>query len=67
MKNAMHQLNKSGVAKSMGEFEKVFEDLDVQTEGMSGALDAVAGTSSADSQAINDLLAEMQGQGALEA
>ena len=34
---------------------------------MSGALDAVAGTSSADSEAINNLLAEMQGQGALAA
>ena len=29
MKNALKTLEKSGIAKNMGEFEKVFEDLDV--------------------------------------
>ena len=29
MKNALKKLEKTGIAKNMGEFEKVFEDLDV--------------------------------------
>ena len=32
----------------MAAFEKVFEDLDVNVEGMSGALDNVVGQSAAD-------------------
>ena len=29
MKNALKKLEKTGIAKNMAEFEKVFEDLDV--------------------------------------
>ena len=51
----------------MAAFEKVFEDLDVKTEDMTGALNSATGVSSEDNEAINNLLAEMQGQGTLEA
>ena len=67
MKNALKTLEKSGIAKNMDQFEKVFEDLDVQSAGMNAALDQVAGTTSADSEAINQLLAQMQGEAGLEA
>ena len=49
----------------MGEFEKVFEDLDVQIETMTGAMDSVT-ASTADAAAVDDLLAEMQGAAGLE-
>ena len=44
LNSALATLNKSGVASNMSNFEKVMEDLDVQTEGMTGALDGVMGT-----------------------
>ena len=56
LKNCMKQMEKSGVAKNMDAFERVFEDLDVKIEGVTGALDSVAGTSSEDQQAITELL-----------
>ena len=56
LKNCLKQMEKSGVHKNMASFEKVFEDLDVQVEGVTGALDAVAGPTSEDNQAIADLL-----------
>ena len=43
----------------MADFEKVFEDLDVQTEGLTGVLDAAMGQDTADSQAVTALLQEM--------
>ena len=46
---------------SIGEFEKVFEDLDVKVEEMNGALDGVY-SSSIDNGEVNDLLAELGGQ-----
>lgn len=55
-------MEKSGVAKNMAQFEQVFEDLDVQIEGVTGALDAVAGQSSEDSQAVMELLQQMQSE-----
>jgi hypothetical protein len=36
-------MQKSGITQNMAAFEKVFEDLDVQTESLTGALDSVAG------------------------
>ena len=49
-------MEKSGVSKDMAAFEKVFEDLDVNVEGLTGAMDAVAGPTAEDNQAITDLL-----------
>ena len=39
----------------MGQFEKVFEDLDVKTEDITGMLDSVTG-SSADKDEVTNLL-----------
>ena len=61
MKNALKTLEKGKIGKNMAAFEKVFEDLDVKTEDMTGALNSATGVSSEDSEAINNLLAEMQG------
>ena len=44
---------------SIGDFEKVFEDLDVKVEEMNGALDGVYG-SAIDNEEVNDLLNEMK-------
>ncbi len=46
------------MAGNIGEFEKVFEDLDVKVEEMNGALEGVYGTS-IDNGEVNDLLAEL--------
>ena len=51
----------------MNDFEKVFEDLDVQIAGMDGALESVTGQSSAESDAVTQLLQQMQGDQALAA
>jgi len=56
LKNALKQMEKSGISTNMADFEKVFEDLDVQVEGVTGALDNVVGASSADSDAVSELL-----------
>ena len=45
-------MEKSGVAKNLDMFERVFEDLDVQVEGVTGAMDAVAGATAEDNQAV---------------
>ena len=60
-------MEKSGISKSMGDFEKVFEDLDVQIAGTTGALDNVVGESAADSNAVSELLEQMQGEMGLQA
>ena len=44
---------------SVGDFEKLFEDLDVKVEEMNGALDGVY-SSSIDNSEVNDLLNEMR-------
>ena len=56
LKNCLKQMEKSGVTKNLAQFERVFEDLDVQVEGVTGALDMVAGQSSEDNQAVMQLL-----------
>lgn len=54
LKNCLKQMEKSGVNANMGEFEKVFENLDVQVAGMGGMLDNIGGVQ--DNQAVTDLL-----------
>ena len=40
----------------MANFEKVMEDLDVQSDGMNATMDGVMGQTSADSDAVTQLL-----------
>ena len=61
LNSAMSALNKSGVQANMNNFEKVMEDLDVQTEGMNGVMDGVMGETSADSDAVTQLLQQLSG------
>ena len=56
LKAALSQMNSVGVATNMAAFEKVFEDLDVNVEGMSAGLDMIAGQSAADKSEVNNLL-----------
>ena len=66
LQNALKQMEKSGIHKNMASFEKVFEDLDVKTEDITGAIsNATADT--ADSDAVNQLLQQMQADAALNA
>ena len=58
-------MEKSGVMKNMAQFEEVFENLDVRIEGVTGALDMVAGQSTEDNQAVMDLLQQMQAEQAM--
>ena len=46
-------MQKSGISQNMAAFERVFEDLDVQTESLTGALDNVAGQSAADQSEVS--------------
>mmetsp|Transcript_5678 Transcript_5678/g.7609 ORF Transcript_5678/g.7609 Transcript_5678/m.7609 type:complete len:210 (+) Transcript_5678:63-692(+) len=65
LKNCLKQMEKSGVAKNMASMEQVFEDLDVKTDGITSALDAIGGPTSEDNQAINELLQQMQSEQAM--
>ena len=56
LKAALGQMNSVGVATNMAAFEKVFEDLDVNVEGMSAGLDMIAGQSAADKSEVDNLL-----------
>ena len=42
--NCMKKMDTLGINASISEFEKVFEDLDVKTEELNGALDNVYST-----------------------
>ena len=50
-------MNSTGVATNMAAFEKVFEDLDVNVEGMSAGLEMITGQSAADKGEVDNLLA----------
>eukprot|EP00349_Pseudokeronopsis_sp_Brazil_P000951 CAMPEP_0202962420 /NCGR_PEP_ID=MMETSP1396-20130829/6526_1 /ASSEMBLY_ACC=CAM_ASM_000872 /TAXON_ID= /ORGANISM="Pseudokeronopsis sp., Strain Brazil" /LENGTH=97 /DNA_ID=CAMNT_0049682987 /DNA_START=378 /DNA_END=669 /DNA_ORIENTATION=+ len=54
-------MNKMNVSQQMSAFEKVFEDLDVKTEDITGMLDQVVG-SSADQSEVNNLLNQMMAE-----
>ncbi len=60
-------MNASGISTNMAAFEKVFEDLDVNVESMTGALDTVTGQSAADQNEVAHLLAQLQAEAGLEA
>ncbi len=49
----------------MSQFEKVFEDLDVKTEDITGVLDSVTGTS-INQEEVNTLLQQMMAEQGLD-
>ena len=51
-------MKQNKIGENMADFEKVFEDLDVQIANIDGVMDSVT-ASTADSNAVDDLLAEM--------
>ena len=53
------------ISGSIGDFERVFEDLDVKVEEMNGALDGVY-SSAIDNGEVNDLLSELGSQQNME-
>ena len=59
-------MEKNGISKNMAAFEKVFEDLDVQTADLTGAISSATATS-ADQDAVNQLLQQMQSDQAVSA
>ena len=59
-------MEKMNISEQMMSFEKVFEDLDVKTDGITSALDNVVG-SSIDQDEVSQLLNQMQGEQALDA
>ena len=64
LNNALKVMKQNKISENMADFEKVFEDLDVQIETMTGAMDSVT-ASTADANAVDDLIAEMQGAAGL--
>lgn len=67
MEKALGSMNSLGVAQNMANFEKVFEDMDVKVEGITGALDNVIGESAQDKDAVNSLLNEIAAGAGLQA
>ena len=59
LEKAMKSMDALGVAGSIGDFEKVFEDLDVKTGDMNAALDSVYSTSIDNGEVMN-LLNQMK-------
>ena len=62
----MKQMDAIGAAGSIGDFEKVFEDLDVKTGELNDAMDNVYSTS-IDNGEVMDLLNQMRDQQTMEA
>ena len=63
---AMKQMEKMGVAGSVAEFEKVFEDMEVKTGEISGAMDNIMGAST-DASEVDALLGEISSAHAMGA
>lgn len=59
LQNCMKKMDTLGIGASMSQFEKVFEDLDVKGEELTGALDSVYATT-IDQSEVNNLLQEMR-------
>ena len=57
----MKKMDSIGVAGSIGDFERVFEDMDVKTEEMNGALDNMY-QASIDNSEVTNLLNEIKAQ-----
>lgn len=65
LKGALGQMNKMKLSEQMASFEKVFEDLDVKTEDITGVLDQVTG-SSIQQDEVNGLLQQMMAEQGME-
>ena len=65
LQSCMKKMDALGVNGSIADFEKVFEDMDVKTEEMNGALDNVY-SSSIDNGEVANLLQEIKDQQAME-
>ena len=52
-------MNQMQISEQMSQFEKVFEDLDVKTEDITGMLDSVTG-SSINQEEVSSLLNQLQ-------
>ena len=63
---AMKQMEKMGVAGSVAEFEKVFEDMEVKTGEIGAAMDNVMATST-DASEVDALLGEISSAHAMGA
>ena len=59
LQRCMAKMDSLGIGQNISEFEKVFEDLDVKTEEMNGALDNVYATT-IDQSEVSSLLQEMK-------
>ena len=66
LQKCMKQMDSLGVAGSIGNFEQVFEDLDVKTGDMNAALDNIYSTS-IDNGEVMELLTAMKDQQVMEA
>ena len=66
LQKAMKQMDSIGVAGSIGDFEKVFEDLDVKTGDINQAMDNIYSTS-IDNGEVMQLLNQMRDQQTMEA
>ena len=66
LNNALKMMKSNKIGENMADFEKVFEDLDVQIATMDGALEGVTATA-ADGNAVDELLQQMQAEAGLEA
>ena len=61
LESALKQMNKMKISEQMGQFERVFEDLDVKTEDITGVLDQVTG-SSVQQDEVNQLLQQLMSE-----
>ena len=59
LQKCMQKMDSMGINSSIGEFEKVFEDLDVKTEELNGAMDSIYATT-IDQSEVTNLLQEMR-------
>jgi hypothetical protein len=65
LESALKSMNKMQISEQMMQFESVFEDLDVKTADITGALDNITG-SSVQQDEVNILLQQMMAEQGLE-
>ena len=65
LESALKHMNKMQISEQMSNFEKVFEDLDVKTADITGALESVTG-SSVQQDEVNSLLNQLMSEQGME-
>lgn len=65
LESALKHMNKMKISEQMSQFESVFEDLDVKTADITGALDNITG-SSIQQDEVNSLLQQMMAEQGME-